>query len=469
VAAGAGTQLMSAVDRTISAMKQEETQLLSQRGQAANWAAVRLLVALALPMITTLVLLATVYWLMRRDRIQRAEAAEKFRLVVESCPTGIIMVDRFGRIALMNSETERLFGYRREEVLGQPIEVLVPQRFRPQHPQFLQKYMAQPEARSMGIGRDLYGLRKDGSEFPVEIGLHPTPGKDGMLVLAAIVDITERKQREEELRQYTARLQQSNRELQDFAYVSSHDLQEPLRKIQAFGDRLKSTCSASLPQQGNDCVERMQKAAARMRVLIEDLLKFSRVTSKAQPFAPVNLNEVIDDVLEDLEVRINATGAQISVAKLPVIDADPMQMRQLFQNLIGNALKFERPGVPPAIDIRADRLAGSDALPDSTLCEIIVTDNGIGFDNKYSQRIFDVFQRLHERDQYEGSGIGLSICRKIVERHCGSISAQGRPDEGATFVITLPVHQAAETRLETPSETLEEEMPCPRVEEAFSC
>lgn len=474
VASGKGTQLMFAVDRSIEALIQEEIQSLHERSQASNWAAVRLLTALVVSALTALGLLVLVYLLMRRDRIQRAEAAEKLRLVVESSPTGIVLVDRSGKIALVNTETERLFGYQRAELLGKPIESLVPQRYRPQHPQFLQQYMARPEARSMGAGRDLFGLRNDGSEFPVEIGLHPVPTKDGLLVLSAIVDITERKQREEERRRFTARLEQSNRELQDFAYVSSHDLQEPLRKIQAFGDRLRSQYSAALGDEGRDYVNRMQKAATRMRTLIEDLLQFSRVTTKAQPFVSVDLNNIVAEVLDDLEVCLETSGGRVSVGRLPTIDADPLQMRQLFQNLIGNALKFRRPDAPPAIDIRAEMLGSGDGVPAEPLCEITVADNGIGFDIKYARRIFDVFQRLHERDQYEGSGIGLSICRKIAERHCGSIAAQALLGEGATFIISLPVRQTtsgiiSKSPPETPPENHKEEQPCPHVEEAFSC
>ncbi len=360
IATKKGVEMMVATMASLGTIKHEELGLLEKRSRSSNWAAVRMLFAVSASTMTALLLLVLVYRLIRRDRIQRAEAAERFRLVVESCPTGIVMVDRVGRIALVNGEIERAFGYKREELLGQPIELLVPQRFRREHPQDVQRYLAQAESRMMGSGRDLYGLRKDGSEFPVEIGLHPTPTNEGLLVLAAVVDITERKQREEEVRRFMRRLEQSNRELQDFAYVSSHDLQEPLRKIQAFGDRLQAQCNGALGDEGRDYVLRMQKAAARMRNLIEDLLQFSRITTKAQPFAVVDLNRVVAEVLEDLEVRLETTGGGLSVGQLPTIDADPSQMRQLFQNLIGNALKFSRPDVPTAIDIRAAGLGAID-------------------------------------------------------------------------------------------------------------
>ena len=229
-------------------------------------------------------------------------------------------------------------------------------------------------------------------------------------------------------------LQRSNRELQDFAYVASHDLQEPLRKIQAFGDRLKKKFVEVLGDDGRDYLERMQNAAGRMQTLINDLLAFSRITTKAQPFVPVSLRQVAQEVLSDLEVRIEQTGARVEVGELTTIDADPLQMRQLLQNLIGNALKFRREYAKPVIALKTH--ANGDGC-----CRLTVEDNGIGFDMKYLDRIFGMFQRLHGRDQYEGTGVGLAICRKIAERHGGQITAQSSPGQGATFIVTLPVHQ----------------------------
>lgn len=246
-------------------------------------------------------------------------------------------------------------------------------------------------------------------------------------------DISDRKQAEEELKAYAAKLEISNRELQDFAYVASHDLQEPLRKIQAFGDRLNSKYGDVLTDKGRDYLARMQNAAARMQTLIEDLLSFSRVTTKAQPYVPVNLKKIAAGVVSDLEVRIEETGATVEIGNLPTVDADALQMRQLFQNLIGNALKFHKKDVPPVVKLEAAR--------EGKMYEIKVIDNGIGFEEKYSDRIFTIFQRLHGRSAYEGTGIGLAVCRKIVERHGGNITARSTPGEGATFILTLPVKQ----------------------------
>lgn len=238
----------------------------------------------------------------------------------------------------------------------------------------------------------------------------------------------------------------SNAELEQFAHVASHDLQEPLRKIMSFGDRLKDKYSETLTAQGCDYLERMQKAAERMQTLIEDLLTLSRITTKAQPFVSVDLAQVAQEVLSDLEVRIEQTGAKVEVGKLPTLEADPLQMRQLLQNLISNALKFHQRTEPPKIGIYSQLLNSEKQQPTGNsrqpmLYQILVQDNGIGFDEKYLSSIFNAFQRLHGRSEYEGTGMGLAICRKIVERHNGSITAKSSPGQGSMFIVTLPLQQ----------------------------
>ena len=236
------------------------------------------------------------------------------------------------------------------------------------------------------------------------------------------------------LEMLNAKLEVSNRELQDFAFVASHDLQEPLRKVTAFGDMLKNEYGQTLGETGADYLKRMQSAASRMQTLISDLLQLSRVTTKAQPFTTANLAQVAADVLTDLEVRLSQSGGRVEIADLPTVEADPLQMRQLLQNLIGNAIKYARPEEPPRVRVYAE--------PDSRRVRLCVADNGIGFEEQYVDRIFTPFQRLHERGVYEGTGIGLAICRKIAERHGGSITARSRPGEGSTFIVTLPIKQS---------------------------
>jgi PAS domain S-box-containing protein len=246
---------------------------------------------------------------------------------------------------------------------------------------------------------------------------------------------------EQRLRESAEQLQRSNRELQDFAYVASHDLQEPLRKIIVFGERLKEKAGDRLEAETLDYLQRMQKAASRMQTLINDLLSFSRVTTKAQPFVKVDLARTAREVVEDLEARVEMTKGRVELGQLPVIDAEPLQMRQLIQNLIGNALKFRLPDVPPVVKLDAKIYSGvlpqaHDSQPQDR-CELTVSDNGIGFDEKYLDRIFNVFQRLHTRNEYEGTGMGLAIARKIVLYHGGSITAKSAPGQGATFIVTL--------------------------------
>lgn len=250
-------------------------------------------------------------------------------------------------------------------------------------------------------------------------------------------------ERTHELASLNESLRRSNRELEQFASVASHDLQEPLRKIQAFGDRLQTRFANELGEQGRDYVERMQASSQRMRNLIDALLNYSRVTTKAQPFVPVDLQQVAREVVSDLEGRLQQTGGKVEIKDLPVVDADPFQMRQLFQNMISNGLKFHKPDEPPLVHVSGRIIEPQD--PDGPLhpvCEISIADNGIGFEEQYRERIFEVFQRLHGRQEYEGTGIGLAICRRIIERHHGSVSVTSVPGGGTTFWIRLPVRQS---------------------------
>jgi PAS domain S-box-containing protein len=257
-------------------------------------------------------------------------------------------------------------------------------------------------------------------------------------------DIDERKRTEDQLRSSAVMLVQSNRELEDFATVASHDLQEPLRKIQSFVGCLRDEQSATLNPEGRDYLDRIQNAASRMTILVADLLEFSRISSKGKAFIPVDLNEVIAGVVSDLEARLAQTGGRVEISALPTIASDATQMRQLLQNLISNALKFHRTDAAPVVRVSAEIIDSTDtngrAQPGGT-CRISVADNGIGFDEKYLDRVFTIFQRLHGRGDYEGTGIGLAVCRKIVERHGGTITARSKPGRGSTFMVSMPLLQ----------------------------
>ncbi|HET6344650.1 MAG TPA: ATP-binding protein [Myxococcota bacterium] len=375
---------------------------------------------------------------------QRAEAAlrlaeERFRLLVHNVREyAIYTLDAAGCVETWNQGAERIKGYATEEVVGKHLSLFYPPE------EVAAGKPASDLATATALGKheeEAQRIRKDGSRFWAHVVLTALRDDTGKLIGFAKVtqDISERKRHDEERQRVLEELARSNRELQDFAVVASHDLQEPLRKIQMFGDRLRATQSAQLSPEGVDYLERMQRAGARGQLLIQGLLAYSRVTTRAQAPVPVPLTQVAQDVLGDLEGRLMDVGGTVEVGGLPTLEADPLQMRQLLQNLIGNGLKYHREGVPPLIHVRAAPVSGAAAR-----WRLEVQDNGIGFEERYLDRIFKIFQRLHERGVYEGAGMGLAICRKIVERHGGSITARSRPGEGSTFIVELPATQQAE-------------------------
>jgi PAS domain S-box-containing protein len=367
----------------------------------------------------------------RSHRFQSITAARAASEILDTMADALFVIDAEARMRVVNPAARAMFGYAESEILGKKIDTL--------------EYV-DPEA---SISRTLQDMlrrapirdeerlfrRKGGERIDVSISvssLHEPEVVGGAVVI--VRDIRARKRAEEELRAFTVKLQQSNRELEDFAYVASHDLQEPLRKIQAFGDRLKQRYGEVLTGEGVDYLNRMQSAAGRMQALINDLLAFSRVTTQAHPFTAVDLAAVAGEVVHDLEIRIHQAGGEVVIGALPTIEADALQMRQLLQNLVSNALKFHRPEVPPRVEV-SGKISAAHA-------QLVVSDNGIGFDEKYADRIFTLFERLHGRGTYEGTGIGLAICRKIAQRHGGDIRARSTPGEGASFIVTLPVKQS---------------------------
>ncbi|HKR64077.1 MAG TPA: ATP-binding protein [Thermoanaerobaculia bacterium] len=370
----------------------------------------------------------------RRHRFQPITAARAAREILETMADALFVLDADGRIRVINGAVTSLLGYTDSDLLGRSIDALEPIT----GDATISRTLAELARRGAIRDQERVFRDRDGETVHVSVSISAVSEEDvqrGAVVIAR--DIRERKRAEAELRSAMKRLELSNRELEDFAYVASHDLQEPLRKIQAFGDLLESKHAAALAPQARDYIDRMRSAAKRMQVLINDLLTFSRVTTKAQPFVPVDLEQIARDVTKDLETRIHDTGGHIEIGALPTIDADPLQMRQLLQNLAGNALKFHRPDVPPLVRM--------DGHVENGTCTLSVADNGIGFDEKYAERIFTMFERLHGRGTYEGTGIGLAICRRIAERHGGNVVARSTPGEGSTFIVTLPVSHVGET------------------------
>ena len=376
----------------------------------------------------------------RTQMIQKLQ--HRYELILNSAGDGICGLDMNGKATFVNPAAARMTGWEVKELVGRSEQEIFGSAPAGKDPT--------PNGTKL---KDQAFRRRDGTVFLAE--LNKTPIIENNREMGAVLvfkDITERRKSEESLAQKADELARSNAELEQFAFVASHDLQEPLRKIQAFGDRLKTKCEKVDLGEGRDYLERMQNAAARMQTLINDLLAFSRVIRSSQPFVPVELGSVTKEVLNDLEVRIEKNKASVEFGELPTIDADPMQMRQLIQNLLSNALKFQPPDAKPVVKISSriipappwnQAAPGENGAPaaDHSLCELSVQDNGIGFEEKYLEKIFAVFQRLHGRTEYEGTGVGLAVCRRIVDRHGGNITAKSEPGKGATFIVTLPVKQ----------------------------
>lgn len=383
-----------------------------------------------------------------RDITERKHAQEaltqselRYRTLAEDSTNVICISDPTAVYTYVSPACRTLFGYEPEELIGCPAQDFC-------HHDDLEGLQHAYDATLLSGAPVTFAHRfrhRDGVYGWIESTFRqmrdPVSG-DIIEVQASVRDITERKRAEDELRSLAASLEASNRELDHFATVASHDLQEPLRKIQAFGDRLKSKYDGVLDERGQDYLERMESAASRMRALIDNLLALSRVTTKGQPFTPVDLEEVAWTVVSDLELLIGDNGGRVEIAQLPTVEADPLQMRQLIQNLIANSLKFSREGVAPLIKLYSEAVPPpDDGGREVESTRVFVEDNGIGFEEKYLDRIFTVFERLHGRSQYAGTGMGLAICKKIATHHGGDITARSAPGEGATFIVTLPLRR----------------------------
>jgi PAS domain S-box-containing protein len=364
------------------------------------------------------------------------ESEERFRGMFEDAPVACHEIDQDGVVTRVNRAECELLGFAWQEMVGRRIWEFMAVEAEKEGSQESVRRKISGEQPLVRFEREY--TRSDGTTRIVEI--HPTLIRDtaghGIGIRSFLLDITARKQAEVALMKQAEDLARSNAELEQFASVASHDLQEPLRKILAFADRLQTKSAETLNPEGRDYLARMQNAAVRMQNLIHDLLSLSRVATHAQPFTAVDLADVARTVLSDLETRIARAGGRVEVGPLPIIVADRGQMSQLLQNLIGNGLKFHKADENPVVKVYGELRHGMQGSPD--VCTIVVEDNGIGFDQKYAERIFRVFERLHSRNEYDGTGIGLAICRKIAERHGGSIAATSTPGAGAKFTVNLP-------------------------------
>jgi PAS domain S-box-containing protein len=355
----------------------------------------------------------------------------RFRGALEAAPDAIVLVDRAGYIVLANSATADLFGYPIDDLLGERVELLVPSRFHRNHPKHREKYFVEPQKRPMGMGLNLLGRRKDGSEFQVEISLSPLDIDGTQLAMAAIRDVSLRKVTEEALRV-------AIEDLESFTYSVSHDLRAPIRQIDGFSKILAERLGPDGDPKVRHYLQRILDGTHYMGRLVDDLLSLARLGRQDIRLQRVALNSLVASIIKDAPPGNEGRTVEWRVGELPVADCDSGLLAVVFTNLISNALKYTRPRSPAIIEIGTGSAYGRDA--------IFVRDNGVGFDMKYADKLFGVFQRLHDANEFEGTGVGLATVHRIIRKHGGEIWADAAPDKGATFWFTLPEHHTVPGR-----------------------
>jgi PAS domain S-box-containing protein len=359
-----------------------------------------------------------------------AQMEGRYRGLLEAAPDAMVVVNQAGEIVLLNLQAEKQFGYSRDELLGQKVTNLIPEGFAERLIADGLRSAEDALAQQIGTGIELIARRRDGAEFPIELMLSPLESAEGILVTAAIRDISRRRAADADLRHKVEELNRSNEELGHFAYVASHDLQEPLRMVASYLQLISRRYKGKLDSDADEFIDYAVDGASRMQQLIQDLLTYSRVGTTGQDLVDTSSEAALQQALANLSSAIEESGALVTHDPLPAVLADETQLTQLFQNLVGNAIKYHGPSAPPRIHVSAARSA-------EKRWTFAVSDDGLGIASEYFERIFGMFQRLHKREEFGGTGIGLAICKRIVERHGGVISVESQPGQGSTFRFDL--------------------------------